>query len=133
MCLSRLRTARNQTHPRDRTQLCVPGAPVADAVNERDGPERPPALPGGPAEAFEERARADVRRARPRPRREALLVRHRGGQVRALAVVEDEVDGAATAQPVLDDLGPYPPDVSLEAGLAGGRRRPRRGEPGHRL
>src|SRR5438128_8611783 len=124
---SRLRTAGHQANLRDRVQLrVVPGVavlaarnvPVADAVDQRDGAERAPAPPRGPAEAFEERTRGDDRPARPRPRREAPGRGHRGGQVRALPVVEDERDVAVLLQPVLDDLSTHPPDPPLEAGPA---------------
>src|SRR5919204_633226 len=133
----RLRAAGDQADVRHRVQLRVvarvafpaaaPAAiPVADAVEQRDRAERLPARSRRAAEALEESARSLDRPPRPRPRREAARAGHRRGEIRALAVVEDERDVAVLLQPVLDDLGAHPPDVSLVAGRARRRRAARR-------
>src|SRR5919197_1707728 len=132
----RLRAAGDQPDLRHRVQRGVvarvaeavaraaPG-PVADAVQEDDRAERAPGRPRGAAQAFEPGARPLDRPARARSRRQTVRAGHRRSQVRALAVVEDEVDVAVLLQLVLDDLGAHPPDTPLEAGLAR-RRRPAR-------
>src|ERR671939_689382 len=82
----------DQAETRDRAQLGVLGAPVADPLDHRHRAELAPARARRAAESFEERTRAEDGFARPRLRPQTPRVGHRRHRVRVLAVEESELE-----------------------------------------